>query len=125
VTTAHITFVDAGIYFVAVLLQQVELAGIGRMDHDVEAIGRLHRHSTAWCELWRARKLDVLLDADETALRVVQRPSLSHDGETLFRGLCAASAGNATSTLRTTSAATFIPYSSVDCRYEGGLPIFQ
>jgi hypothetical protein len=81
--------------------------------------------STAWCELWRARKLDVLLDADETALRVVQRPSLSHDGETLFRGLCAASAGNATSTLRTTSAATFIPYSSVDCRYEGGLPIFQ
>src|SRR5262245_47296625 len=51
VTTARITFVDAGIYLVTVLLQQgiefLELAGIGRMNRDVEAIGRLHRHHDA------------------------------------------------------------------------------
>ena len=51
VTTARITFVDAGIYFVAVLLQQgiefLELAGLGRMNRDVEAIGSLHRHHDA------------------------------------------------------------------------------
>ena len=42
---------DVGWHFVATLFQQREellkLAGVGRMHHDVEAIGRLHLHHQA------------------------------------------------------------------------------
>src|SRR5262245_61904364 len=51
VTAARIALVDAGVDPIAALFQQSielqELAGVGRMHRDVEAIGCLHRHHYA------------------------------------------------------------------------------
>ena len=51
VTATRIAFVDAGVDLIAAFLQQgielQELAGVGRMYRDFEAIGSLHRHHHA------------------------------------------------------------------------------
>ena len=51
VTAARKAFVDAGVDLIAVFLQQgiepLELAGVGWIHRDVEAIGCLHRHHYA------------------------------------------------------------------------------
>jgi hypothetical protein len=51
-----------------------------------------------------------LIEVGAVTFKVVQRPSLSQAGETLFCG-APALAGSAMSTLRATSAATFMPSS--------------
>src|SRR5262245_38912797 len=94
----------------AAVVEGAAIVQAGLFDEVVHVVHELGS-TIPWCSLRSdvpvcPCKLGGFLDVGAVTVKVVQRPSLSQAGETLFCG-SPASAGSAMSTLRATSAATF------------------